>query len=67
MGKGIAVIISGIFVLALTTPNLRENKDTWFGFIDTNPEPVPPVTQQDIRIMIDEWMNNPENEDRNNV
>ena len=27
-------------------------------------EPVHPVTQQDLRIMIDEWMNSP---DRNNL
>ena len=64
MGIGIAVIAIGIFVLALTNPNLRENKDTWFGFIDTSSEPVPPVTQQDLRIMIDEWMDNPDEDDR---
>ena len=25
-------------MLALTNPNLRENKETWFGFIDVTPE-----------------------------
>ena len=64
MGMGITVIAIGVFVLALTNPNLRENKDTWFGFIDTSSEPVPPVIQQDLRIMIDEWMNNPDENDR---
>ena len=28
-------------------------------------EPSPPVTQNDLRWMIDEWMNNPEDNDRN--
>ena len=27
-------------------------------------EPVPPVTQQDLRLMIDEWMSNPDENDR---
>ena len=65
IGVGIAVIVIGIFVLALTNPNLRENKDTWFGFIDTSSEPNPPVTQQDLQMMIDEWINNPDEDDRN--
>lgn len=64
-GIGIAAIAVGIFLLAVTNPSLRENKDTWFGFIDTNPDPIPPVTQQDLRIMIDEWMQNPDEDDRN--
>ena len=54
MGMGIAVIAIGIFVLALTNPNLRENKDTWFGFIDIGSEPVSPLTQHDLKVMIDE-------------
>ena len=64
-GIGIAAIAVGIFLLAVTNPSLRENKDTWFGFIDTNSDPIPPVTQQDLRIMIDEWMQNPDEDDRN--
>jgi hypothetical protein len=64
IGIGIAVIAVAVFVLAITNPDLRENKDTWFGFIDTAPEPVPPVTQQDLRVMIDEWMENPQKDDR---
>jgi len=63
IGVGIAAI--GIFVLALTNPNLRENKDTWFGFTDTSSELNPPVTQQDLQMMIDEWINNPDEDDRN--
>lgn len=63
-GIGIAAIAVAVFALSISNPNLRENKDTWFGFIDTSPEPVPPVTQQDLRIMIDEWMENPQEDDR---
>jgi plastocyanin len=40
VGVGIAAISVIVFSLALTNPNLRENKDTYFGFIDTKPEPV---------------------------
>lgn len=64
-GIGIAAIAVGIFLLAITNPSLRENKDTWFGFIDTSPDPIPPVTQQDLRIMIDQWMENPDEDERN--
>ena len=64
IGIGVAAIAIIVFSLALTNPNLRENKDTYFGFIDTKPEPVPPVTQQDLREMIDEWMKNPKEDDR---
>ena len=64
IGIGVTAIAIVVFSLALTNPNLRENKDTYFGFIDTKPEPVPPVTQQDLREMIDEWMENPKEDDR---
>jgi hypothetical protein len=64
IGIGIAAIAIVVFLLAMTNPNLGENKDTYFGFIDTKPEPFPPVTQQDLRTMIDEWMNNPDEDDR---
>ena len=31
-----------------------------FGIImDFDTEPIPPVTQNDLRVMIDDWMNNP--------
>ena len=33
-------------------------------FIDTSSDPIPPVTQQDLRTMIDEWMNNKDKEDK---
>lgn len=65
VGIGLAAIVAGVFALSITNPNLRENKDTWFGFIDTKPEPLPPVMQQDLRIMIDEWMENPQEDDKN--
>ena len=64
VGIGIAAIAIAVFALALTNPDLRENKDTYFGFIDTTPESIPPVTQQDLRVMIDEWMENPQEDDR---
>ena len=65
VGVCIAAVTIGVFLLAFTNPNLRESKETWFGVVETNPEPIPPVTQQDLRIMIDEWMSNPEEDDRN--
>jgi len=37
-GIGIGAIAVGIFLLAVTNPNLRENKDTYFGFIETSSE-----------------------------
>ena len=36
IGIGIGAIAIGVFLLAVTNPNLRENKDTYFGFIDTS-------------------------------
>lgn len=33
----------------------------FFGFAS---EPAPPITQQDLRQMIDEWMQNPDENDR---
>lgn len=48
VGIGIAVIAIIVFSLALTNPNLRENKDTYFGFIDTKPEPAEPQKIIDI-------------------
>ncbi|MFB5628097.1 MAG: proteinase inhibitor, partial [Nitrosarchaeum sp.] len=35
------------------------------GFSVSNIQPTPPVTQQDLRIMIDNWMSNPDEDDRN--
>ena len=35
------------------------------GATEMEQEPSPPVTQQDLRKMIDQWMNNPEEDDRN--
>ncbi|MFB5638473.1 MAG: proteinase inhibitor [Nitrosarchaeum sp.] len=35
------------------------------GFSWDNIQPTPPVTQQDLRIMIDNWMSNPDEDDRN--
>ena len=35
IGIGLGAVAVGIFLLAVTNPNLRENKDTYFGFIDT--------------------------------
>ena len=42
------VIVIGIIAIAV------------FGMsLDSNTKPIPPVTQNDLRIMIDDWMNNP--------
>ncbi len=38
IGIGIGAIAVGIFLLVVTNPNLRENKDTYFGFIETTQE-----------------------------
>lgn len=35
-----------------------------FVFVGFGSEPTPPVTQQDLRNMIDDWMNNPNEDDR---
>lgn len=35
-----------------------------FVFMGFKSEPIPPVTQQNLRSMIDEWMNNPDEDDR---
>ena len=55
MGIGIGAIAVGIFFLAVTNPNLRENKDTYFGFIETNPE------QKEKTEFIEECLANLEN------
>lgn len=49
IGVGIAIII-----IILMTVGVTEDK-----------KPIPPVTQQDLRIMIDQWMKNPDEDDRN--
>jgi len=36
-----------------------------FNFTEYEIEPTPPVIQQDLRLMIDDWMNNHEKNDRN--
>ena len=35
------------------------------GINQLTTESIPPVTQQDLRYMIDEWMENPEEDDKN--
>ena len=35
IGIGLGAVAVGIFLLVVTNPNLRENEDTYFGFIDT--------------------------------
>ena len=47
IGIIIAAIVIGIFVLALTNPNLRENKETWFGFINVNPDQSTTIPEQE--------------------
>ena len=36
-----------------------------FNFTAHEIESTPPVIQQDLRLMIDDWINNPEQDDRN--
>jgi predicted ATP-grasp superfamily ATP-dependent carboligase len=55
IGVTLAVIIAGNYFV--------QNQTT--EFIGISSEPIPPVTQQDLRIMIDEWMNNKDKDDRN--
>lgn len=40
----------GIIVIAIAVFGMSMNFDT---------EPIPPVTQNDLRVMIDDWMDNP--------
>ena len=46
IGIIIAVIVIGVFLLAFTNPNLRENKETWFGFIDVADQSTPIPEQE---------------------
>lgn len=55
IGIILAVIIAGNYFV--------QNQTT--EFISISSEPIPPVTQQDLRIMIDEWMDNKDKDDRN--
>jgi endonuclease YncB( thermonuclease family) len=48
IGVILAVIVIGVFLLAITNPNLRENKETWFGFINVNPDQNIPTQQQNL-------------------
>ena len=46
IGAILVVIVIGIFALAVSNPNLRENKETWFGTIDVKPEKDIPIQEQ---------------------
>ena len=50
----IGIGIAGVLILVMTV-----------GFSEDNSKPIPPVTQKDLRIMIDSWMNHPDEDDRN--
>lgn len=65
MNKIIAVsACTGIIVSIIIYGNyFLQNQTT--EFIDTNSGQVPPVTQQDLRTMIDKWMNDKDGDDRN--
>jgi hypothetical protein len=52
IGIGIGAVAVGIFLLAVTNPNLRENKDTYFGFIET-------TSTFDCAKAWDEWVSQP--------
>ncbi|MDH3855819.1 MAG: hypothetical protein OES27_06830 [Nitrosopumilus sp.] len=51
----IGIITVGAIIVGIVT----------FNFTAHEIEPTPPVIQQDLRLMIDDWMNNPEQDDRN--
>ena len=51
-GGIIAIIIGVVVAFSVSATEMEQ-------------EPSPPVTQQDLRKMIDQWMNNPEEDDRN--
>lgn len=58
IGIGVAAIIAivaGIF--------LAQNQTA--DFIDTESKSIPQITQQDLRVMIDQWMNSPHEDDTN--
>ena len=63
MNKIIPIGIGVTLTIIITGSYFVQNQTT--EFIGISSEPVPPVTQQDLRIMIDEWMNNKDNDDRN--
>lgn len=63
MNKIIPIGIGAALTIIITGSYFVQNQTT--EFIGISSEPVPPVTQQDLRIMIDEWMNNKDNDDRN--
>ena len=46
IGIILAVIVIGVFLLALTNPNLRENKEMWFGFIHVDSDQNTPIQEQ---------------------
>ncbi|MDH5463226.1 MAG: proteinase inhibitor [Nitrosopumilus sp.] len=58
IGVGVGVIVSVI----IYGNYLVQNQTT--EFIGISSKPIPPVTQQDLRVMIDEWMNS---KDRNDI
>lgn len=57
VGLGIGIMI----IIAIIIGNYLIQEQTEFA--ETNLEPIPPVIQQDLRIMIDEWMDNPNEDD----
>ena len=63
MNKIIPIGIGVTLTIIITGSYFVQNQTT--EFIGISSEPVPPVTQQDLRIMIDEWMNNKDKDDRN--
>ena len=56
VGIGIAAIAIAVFALALSNPNLRENKETYFGFVDVTSEPEIPVQKESSNISSSECL-----------
>ncbi len=53
MNKAVPIGIASVTAIVL-----------FLGFAVYDSKPEPPVTQQDLRVMIDDWMNNPDENDR---
>lgn len=63
MNKTIPIGIGITIVIAVITGNyLIQDK---IEFTETNSETIPSVTQQDLKEMVENWMNNPDKDDTN--
>ena len=61
MNKMILIGIGVVIILVMVSGSYYVQNQT-DEFVGTSSEPIPPITQQDLRKMIDEWMNNPDDD-----